>query len=119
MKPILVAHVNADVGDTVEKLQRVGIKNPVRAIAEPQQLFEYLEGKDGFSDRTHHPLPVLVFLDAPLAASSQWKAAQKRLDVRALVRSPEIFDFTEQVNMTKGIFLRPTREGMRVEEVDF
>ena len=40
-----------------------GIPNPLVAVADGQEVIDYLSGTGAFSDRLAHPIPTLIFLD--------------------------------------------------------
>jgi CheY-like chemotaxis protein len=68
--------------------EQVGISNYVRVVTDGQQAINYLAGKDPFSDRQKHPLPLMVLLKVKLPREPgfevlQWIRAQPSL--RALV----------------------------------
>ncbi len=43
--------------------KRDGIVNPIRYVANGQEVFDYLNGVNKFSDRSLYPLPGLILLD--------------------------------------------------------
>ncbi len=62
--PILVAEDNAE---DVFLLKRAFVKaqfgNPVRFVADGEQVMTYLQGEGEYGDRAQHPFPALLLLD--------------------------------------------------------
>jgi two-component system, response regulator len=48
------------------QLERLGVLNQLRVVANGTQAVDYLAGQGGYADRAKHPFPGLVFLDLSL-----------------------------------------------------
>lgn len=69
--PVLL--IDDDENDVVlfrRSLLATGARVRLTTLASGQAAMDYLNGVDGYSDRTAHPLPNLIFLDAHLPAVS-------------------------------------------------
>jgi CheY-like chemotaxis protein len=62
--PMLVAEDNSnDVFLLKHALKKAGLANPVRFVADGEEVLEYLQGAGRYADRTEHPFPALVLMD--------------------------------------------------------
>jgi CheY-like chemotaxis protein len=69
--------VDDDVDDafsTLRTLEELFPQLCMRAVHSAKDLFNYLEGKHGFSDRTEYPYPILVLLDLKMAGQDGFDA---------------------------------------------
>jgi CheY-like chemotaxis protein len=87
---LLVEDNEDDVFLTKHALKEAGICNPVHVVETGPDAVDYLAGEGGFSDRTRHPLPGLVFLDLKLPMISGhevlgWIRGQRHLDSMVVV----------------------------------
>ncbi|MFN7137854.1 MAG: hypothetical protein ACK4UN_00790 [Limisphaerales bacterium] len=116
MSPILLAHASADsLAETARYLQGNRIENPVICVGNSKDLVDYLEGKESYKDRAKAPMPVVILLDQEIAGSKEWSLAKSKSPISAIIRAPDVIDFTERIHMTNGILLKRTRTGYRVE----
>lgn len=63
---LLVEDNEDDIFLMKRALKSAEIKNPVITLEDGQQAIDYLSGVEPYTDRSKHPLPVLVFLDLKL-----------------------------------------------------
>lgn len=115
MKPILLAHATKEeLEESLEILQKLRIENPICCVNRPRGLFDYLEGKGDYRDRSKHSHPVLVLLDAATAATKDWVNYRSKNRIASVVTSPDGFDLAERITMSSGILLEQTKTGYKV-----
>lgn len=90
---LLIDDSDDDVFFFKHALQRKGIKYPVHVVTDGEEAITYLSGHGGFSNRTRHPLPDLIFLDIQMPGRNghdvlQWIRQQPELkDLPVIVLS--------------------------------
>ena len=82
---LLVEDNEDDVFLMRRALKSAGVANPLHVVEDGQAAVDYLEGAGKYSDRTSHPLPVIVFLDLKLPYKSgtevlAWIRRQKEFE---------------------------------------
>ena len=83
MKPALILYAEDDENDVFlmqHAFRKAGIENPLQIVTDGQSAIDYLQGKNGFEDRQHFPVPSLLLLDLKLPL-------QSGLDVLKWIRS--------------------------------
>ncbi|HEX9411648.1 MAG TPA: response regulator [Actinomycetota bacterium] len=69
--PILLVEDDRGQSRLVERVfRKAGVANPLRIFHEGNGALAYLEGQEGYADRTRFPLPVLVLLDVHIPGRS-------------------------------------------------
>lgn len=63
---LLVEDDENDVFFFQRAVEKAGVENPLQVVRDGREAVNYLSGKDGYSDRTLHPLPGLIILDLNL-----------------------------------------------------
>jgi CheY-like chemotaxis protein len=81
---LLVEDCAEDASLVLASFKKWGVTNPVQIVPDGEQALDYLTGKDGFADRTRHPVPCLAILDLNLPRMSgfdvlQWVRSQSSL----------------------------------------
>src|ERR1700723_3168331 len=69
--------VDDDVDDafsTLRTLEELFPQLCIRAVHSAKDLFNYLEGNHGFSERTDYPYPILILLDLKMAGQDGFDA---------------------------------------------
>lgn len=110
---LLVEDNEDDVFLMKRALRAAGIGNPVHVVETGQHAVDYLAGNPPFSDRTKHPMPVIVFLDLKLPLMSghevlAWIRAQRQLEgltVVVLTSSNEPSDVRRSYSLGANSYL--------------
>lgn len=62
------------------QLEQVNVRNPVIHVPTVREMFAFLDGEEGYSDRSKYPLPAVIILDVRLPDRSG-------MDAQAAIRS--------------------------------
>ncbi len=101
-QPILIVEDLPTDARLIERsLKKARIANPLAFVPDGQQAIDYLSGEGLYTDRSAHPLPVLMLLDLKLPLRDgfdvlEWTRSQdglKRLPIIVLTssaRSPDV-----------------------------
>ena len=74
---ILVAEDNPDDALIFKMMfKRAALARPLQIVDDGQKVIDWLSGKDGFSDRTTHPLPERVLLDLKMPVKTGFEALE-------------------------------------------
>ncbi len=90
-RAILLVEDNEDDVFLMERaLKSAAVINPLFLVEDGQEAMDYLGGAGKFSDRTHYPLPAIVFLDLKLPFKSghevlAWIREQKEFESMVVV----------------------------------
>ena len=76
-KFILVAEDNPDDAFIFEmRFKRAALPHAVQIVGDGQQVIDWLSGRNGFSNRTEHPLPDRVVLDLKMPIKTGFEALE-------------------------------------------
>jgi CheY-like chemotaxis protein len=74
---ILIADDNEDDAYVTAKvLQDAGVRNPVRTVADGDEVFAYFNGDNQYADREQFPLPGILLLDMKMARFGGFEVMQ-------------------------------------------
>lgn len=92
---MLVEDNEDDVFLMKRAIKDADIKNPLHVVENGQAAVDYLAGNDKFENRSHYPLPAVVFLDLKLPRKSGH-------DVLSWIRNNDEFDSMVVVVLTSS-----------------
>ncbi|MBD2090747.1 response regulator [Microcoleus sp. FACHB-1515] len=110
---LLVEDNHKDVFLIQRAIRKAGITTSVQVVNDGDAAVQYLAGESQFSDRTLHPLPVLILLDLKLPRRSgaevlMWLRQQpelKRLPVVVLTSSQEYTDVNQLYDLGVNAYM--------------
>jgi CheY-like chemotaxis protein len=110
---LLVEDNEDDVFLMKHALNSAGVSNPVFVVESGQQAVEYLSGSGPYQDRSHYPMPVIVFVDLKLPLLSghevlAWIRGQRQLEsllVVVLTSSNEPSDVRRSYSLGANSYL--------------
>jgi CheY-like chemotaxis protein len=110
---LLVEDNEDDVFLMKHALAGAGVTNPVFVVETGQQAVDYLSGAGRYQDRSHYPMPVIVFLDLKLPLMSghevlAWIRSQRQLEsllVVVLTSSNEPSDVRRSYSLGANSYL--------------
>lgn len=81
---LLIEDDQSDAALIQRAFQRIGVQNPIAAVAHGDTALAYLEGINEYADRIKFPLPILIILDLKLPGMSglqllKWIRTKKEL----------------------------------------
>lgn len=68
--------------------EQAGLRNPLQEVHDGEQAVAYLQGEAPFSDRMHHPLPMLMLLDLKMPKKSGFEVLSWLRNQSTLRRLP-------------------------------
>ncbi len=93
---ILTVEDNADDAELIAyAFDKVGVPNPLVAVADGDAAVDYLSGTGAYADRRRHPLPALILLDLKMPKRSGF-------EVLAFLRIQEATRHTPVVVLTSS-----------------
>lgn len=104
---LLIEDNEDDVFLMQRALENAAILNKLLVVEDGQQAIDYMAGSGNFSDRSHYPLPTLIFLDLKLPIV-------RGLDVLAWIREKPDFDNTVIVVLTSSNEPKDLNEAYRL-----
>ena len=104
--PILVVDDNSDdVFFLCRAFKKAGLNHSIIHVSDGEEAVDYLSGKNGFEDRSQHPLPTLMLLDVKMPKLNgfdvlQWLLTRKDLEKLPVVMFSSSFE-QEDVEQAK------------------
>jgi|SRR5690554_2885413 len=106
-KPLVILMADDDADDrmlTEEALIESRVLNELHFVKNGVELLDYLNGRNGFSDRERHPLPGLILLDLNMPLMNGHEALENIKKDPLLKRIPVVILTTSKIeeDMLKG-----------------
>lgn len=106
-KPLVILMADDDADDrllTEEALIESRVLNELHFVENGVELLDYLNGRNGFSDRKRHPLPGLILLDLNMPLMDGREALENIKKDPSLKRIPVVILTTSKIeeDMLKG-----------------
>lgn len=106
-KPLVILMADDDADDrmlTEEALIESRVLNELHFVKNGVELLDYLNGRNGFSDRERHPLPGLILLDLNMPLMDGHEALENIKKDPLLKRIPVVILTTSKIeeDMLKG-----------------
>ena len=99
-------------------LERAGVPNPLKVVADGEEAVAYLAGRGKYSDRIQYRLPVVLFLDLNMPKQGglevlQWlrqQSALKRMSVHILSASTRETDVSKAAELgANSYIIKPSK----------